>query len=125
MPIMKLKASLTTFNSLLTALVIACAAAPARADRAMECSVVVAAPVADVWKAYTTNDGFASWAVAKADIDLRIGGDMRTHYNPNGVLGDDGTIVNRILAFEPQRMLTIQNTRAPKSFKNAELFQKT
>src|SRR5262245_21869116 len=99
-----------------------CSSAPALADRTLVAEATVSAPVAEVWKAYTTNEGFASWAVAKAEIDLRVGGDMRTHYNPKGVLGDDGTIVNRILAFEPERMLTMQNVKAPKAFKNAELF---
>lgn len=95
------------------------------AERTLVHEAVIAAPVSEVWKAFTTSEGFASWAVAQADIDLRIGGDMRTHYNPNGVLGDEGTIINRIISFEPERMLSIRNVQAPKGFKNAEVFQQT
>ena len=36
----------------------------AQAERTLEHEAVIAAPVADVWKAWTTNEGFASWAVA-------------------------------------------------------------
>jgi uncharacterized protein YndB with AHSA1/START domain len=106
--------------------IIACATTwPAHAERTLVHETVVAAPVAEVWNAFTTSEGFASWAVAHAEIDLRIGGDMRTHYKPEGVLGDEGTIINRIISFEPERMLSIQNVQAPKAFKNAELFQQT
>ena len=42
-----------------------------------------------------------------------------------GVIGDKNTIINQILAFEPQRMLSIRNTKAPEGFPHAELFNKT
>jgi uncharacterized protein YndB with AHSA1/START domain len=93
------------------------------ADRTLEHEATVDAPVADVWDAFTTNEGFESWAVAHAEIDLRVGGDMRTSYNPQSTLHDEHTIVNRILSLEPQRMLSIRNVQAPAGFKNAELFQ--
>lgn len=120
MPVFVRRLTLMLFPTIVMVL-----SAKAFVDRTLSHEATVAAPVAEVWKAYTTSDGFASWAVAKAEIDLRVGGDMRAHYNPNGVLGDDGTIVNRIMAFDPERMLAIQNVKAPKAFKNVELFQQT
>ena len=33
---------------------------------------IVAAPVAQVWAAYTTQAGLESWMVAHAEIDLRV-----------------------------------------------------
>lgn len=95
------------------------------ASRTLEHQATIDAPIADVWNAWTTDEGFASWAVAKAKIDLRIGGDMRTSYNAQSTLDDEHTIINRIISFEPQRMLSIQNVKAPAGFKNAELFQNT
>ena len=95
------------------------------ASRTLEHQATVDAPIADVWNAWTTDEGFASWAVAKAKIDLRIGGDMRTSYNAQSTLEDEHTIINRIISFEPQRMLSIQNVKAPAGFKNAEMFQNT
>ncbi|HKQ46483.1 MAG TPA: SRPBCC domain-containing protein [Phycisphaerae bacterium] len=77
---------------------------------------VVDAPVADVWEAFTTRKGVESWMVAHGEVDLRIGGKMRTHYDPKGVLGDENTIENTILSFEPMRMLSIKATKCPANF---------
>lgn len=77
---------------------------------------IIDAPVAEVWKALTTKEGMESWMVAHAEIDLRVGGKMRTHYDPKGVLGDENTIENTILSYEPLRMLSIKATKPPASF---------
>jgi uncharacterized protein YndB with AHSA1/START domain len=76
----------------------------------------VNAPVAEVWRIFTTAEGFKATGVAQADVDLRIGGAIRSHYDPKGSLGDPGTIVNEILAYEPERMLTIRIKQAPAGF---------
>lgn len=98
---------------------------PAHAERTLVHEAVIPAPPADVWNAFATSEGLRSWMSPHADIDLRIGGEMRTNYQPEGVIGDKSTIVNQVLAFEPQRMLTIRNTRAPEGFPHADLFQQT
>ena len=77
---------------------------------------LVHAPVADVWKAYATKEGQEAWMVAHADVDMRVGGKMRAHYDPQGVLGDPGTIVNEVMAFEPERMAAIRVAQAPQNF---------
>ena len=76
----------------------------------------IAAPVDAVWAAFTTKEGQESWNVAHADIDLKIGGKMRTHYDPAGIIGDPNTIENTILCFEPRRMLSIQVQNSPEKF---------
>jgi uncharacterized protein YndB with AHSA1/START domain len=76
----------------------------------------VAAPVADVWAALTTREGQESWNVAHADIELKLGGKMRTHYNPAGQIGDPNTIENIILSFEPRRLLVLQVQNPPEKF---------
>jgi uncharacterized protein YndB with AHSA1/START domain len=82
---------------------------------------IVNAPPVEVWKAWTTSEGLQSWLAPHADIDLRIGGLMRTNYSAAGKLDDAESIANRVLAFEPERMLTIQVAKTPESFpfKNA------
>src|SRR5688572_21900248 len=99
---------------------IAFAATPARAaDEAQGpqvTEVVIDAPVAEVWKAFTTSEGWKLLGVAQADVDFRVGGKIRTHYEADGVLGDEGSIENTILAFEPERMLAFRATKAPKGF---------
>ena len=77
---------------------------------------VVSAPVAEVWTAFTTGAGLRSWMAPHADIDLRVDGLMRAHYKPDGTLGDGSTIVNKVLSFEPQRMLSIRVAKAPDDF---------
>lgn len=111
--------------STIVAYAIVCMTSSAFAQRTLEHETIIDAPTAEVWAAWTTNEGFTSWAVAKAEIDLRIGGDMRTSYNPQSTLDDEHTIINRIISYEPQRMLSIKNVQASRNFKNAELFADT
>lgn len=95
------------------------------AQRTLEHDAVIHAPIENVWHAFTTSHGLKALGVAQAEVDLRVGGHMKTHYDPEGVLGDPHTIVNEILAFEPLRMLAIRNIKAPEGFLNAEQFQST
>jgi len=104
------------------------AAKPAPAPVNLDTSPIVAegmvnAPPAEVWRVFTTGEGFKSLGPAKADVDLRVGGLIRAHYKPDGVLGDAGTIQNRILAFEPQRMLTIQIDSPPAGFPFMDVYK--
>jgi uncharacterized protein YndB with AHSA1/START domain len=82
---------------------------------------MIHAPVDAVWAALTTKRGLESWNVAHAEIDLKIGGKMLTHYDAAGRIGDPNTIENTILCFEPRRMLAIQVLSPPEKFpfKNA------
>lgn len=84
---------------------------------------IVDAPLAEVWKAWTTQEGIESWMVAHAQIDLRIGGKMLTHYDPQGTLGDPNTIENTILSFEPNRMFSIRATNPPEKFPFKEVLK--
>lgn len=77
---------------------------------------IVNAPVADVWKAMTTKEGVESWMVAHAEIELRPGGRMLTHYNKDGVIGDPGTIENIVLSLEPERVFSIKVGKPPEGF---------
>jgi uncharacterized protein YndB with AHSA1/START domain len=76
----------------------------------------VNAPVAEVWRLFTTSEGFLASGAAKAEVRLAVGGEIRSHYDPKGTLGDTETIVNEILAYEPERMLAMRIKQAPASF---------
>ncbi len=78
------------------------------------------ASLRDVWEAFTTAEGFKKLGVAHCDVDMRVGGLIRTHYNPKGVLGDEGTIHNEILAWEPLRMLAFRIHKPPQNFPFSE-----
>ncbi|MGE5213405.1 MAG: SRPBCC domain-containing protein, partial [Nitrospirota bacterium] len=45
---------------------------------------LVNAPLEQVWAAFTTKAGLESWMVAHAEIELKIGGRMKTQYDPKG-----------------------------------------
>ncbi len=69
---------------------------------------IVNVPVDSVWNAYTTARGMQAWAAAKASIDLRLNGTIKTNYNKEGQIGDAGTITLHIINYVPFRLLTLQ-----------------
>ena len=91
-------------------------AIPTKASDSIVTEGVVSAPVTAVWNAWATTAGLKSWLAPHAEIDLRIDGLMRSNYDPRGSLGDSGTIENRVLAYEPERMLSIKVAKAPEKF---------
>ena len=92
-------------------------APPAHAELApLVTEAIINAPVSEVWRLFTTREGLESWMVAHAEIELKVGGLMRTQYDPKGALGDPNTIVNEVLSFEPERMLSIRVQQAPANF---------
>jgi uncharacterized protein YndB with AHSA1/START domain len=102
-------------------LAIACAPLPAvaaspREDKRLVHEGVVAAAVGEVWAAFTTGKGQESWLAAHSEVELKVGGRMRTHYDPKGVIGDPKTIENEIICYDPERMLSIKVTKAPEGF---------
>jgi uncharacterized protein YndB with AHSA1/START domain len=54
--------------------------------------------------------------VAQADIEMKIGGLWKTKYGKEGTLGDDRTIVNEVLAYDPGRMFVLRIHTPPKGF---------
>jgi len=71
-------------------------------------SFVVNVPLDSVWNAYTTKKGWESWATAKAEIDFKINGVIKTNYNKDGEIGDETTITLHVVNYIPHRMLTLQ-----------------
>ena len=86
---------------------------------------IINAPVSEVWRVLTTPDGWRLMGVAHVEIDLAIGGEIRSHYDPAGALGDPNTIVNEILAYDPGRMLAIRVKQAPASFEHRDAVDAT
>jgi uncharacterized protein YndB with AHSA1/START domain len=95
-----------------------------RADdgsRILRQEVIVDAPLDEVWRVFTTKEGWESFAVPFALVDLRVGGIIETSYDPAAEPGDPANIRNRILSFLPRRMLSIQAVQAPPDFAHADL----
>lgn len=94
-------------------------------DRAIRLSIVIPAAATQCFDAFATTDGFQSWAVPVARIDLRVGGVIESSYNPDAKLGDRDNIKNEIVGYIPGELLVLKNVQAPRDFVDSELFQKT
>lgn len=94
-------------------------------DRAIRLSIVVSATPAQCFAAFATTEGFRSWAVPVARVDLRVGGMIESSYDPKAKLGDADNIKNEIVTFIPDELIVLKNVQAPRGFADPDLFQKT
>jgi uncharacterized protein YndB with AHSA1/START domain len=97
-------------------LLVALAIAPSVMAKTLVVEGVIDAPPAVAWNLFTSKEGMETWLAPHVEIDLRVGGAMRVHYDPNGTIGDPKTITNTILAFDPERMFAIKATGLPEGF---------
>ena len=91
-------------------------------DRVLQLTVVVKATPAQVWRAFTTGEGYREWVAPVAQIDLAVDGMIEASYSASAKMGDPDNIKNRIVAYVPERMLSIRNVQAPKQLPYRELF---
>jgi len=75
--------------------------------------VRISVPIEKVWVAYTTKQGWESWAVPMAEVNWKVGGLIRTRYDTKGKIGEAGTIVNHIVNYVPMRLITLQAELSP------------
>jgi uncharacterized protein YndB with AHSA1/START domain len=66
-----------------------------------------------VWEAFSTLEGWKSWGVAFAEMDIRPGGTIESSYMPDAEAGDPNNIVHRILAMIPNRLMVMRIEQAP------------
>lgn len=92
------------------------AVSSAQADVPLVHEAIIDAPIERVWPVLSTAEGYTAWGVAKCDVDFRVGGEIRSHYKPDGDLHGESAIVQEILAFEPGRMLAVRVKSVPKGF---------
>jgi uncharacterized protein YndB with AHSA1/START domain len=77
---------------------------------------VVQAPVAEIWRVFSTGEGFTKLGVAKAEMDFRPGGLIKSTYDAAQSLEGEGAIQTEIIAYEPMRMMATRIHRPPKGF---------
>jgi uncharacterized protein YndB with AHSA1/START domain len=97
----------------------------AAAAEPLVAEAIINAPLATVWQAFATREGYASVGVAQAAVDLKMGGLVRVQPDPKGTLGDPGTSVSEIIAYEPQRLLSLRVRQPPAGFPEAAAFANT
>ena len=78
-------------------------------ERILRKEGVIHAGASEIFNCFRTGEGLKKlWGVAHAEVDFKVGGMIRTNYDPAGKIGDDSTIGNAILAYEPDRMLAMR-----------------
>lgn len=75
-------------------------------ERAITKEVVVRAPVAAAWKAWTTSEGIQSFFAPEAVIEPRPDGAFFVHFNPYAQAGMKGADDMRVLAVQENRMVS-------------------
>jgi len=76
------------------------------ADRAIAGEVVVDAPISDVWKAWTTEEGIRSFFAPGCRIELRVDGPYEMFFLQDGEPGQRGGEGVKFLAIQPEKMLS-------------------
>jgi uncharacterized protein YndB with AHSA1/START domain len=97
---------MNTVSMLLAVVVAATPAAFAAEERRIFKEVDVKAPVAEVWKAWTTRAGVESFFAPEAVVEPRPGGAFFVHFNPYAPPGLKGADDMRVLAVQEPRMIS-------------------
>lgn len=87
--------------------------AEAATDDAVVNEAVIDGSADEIWRLITTKRGMESWMVPHAEVDLRVGGFVRTNHAPDGKIGDARTVTNRILALRSKQQLSFQVAEVP------------
>lgn len=112
--------------SWLSILAAAAVALPAQAaERSFQTSATVPAPIATVWQAMTSAEGWKRMGVPFVVMEFRVGGVIESSYTDKAVVGDPNNIKNEVVAYIPGRMLAVKNTQAPKTFPYPKEFATT
>jgi uncharacterized protein YndB with AHSA1/START domain len=82
-------------------------------DRRIEVEAEVNAPVEKVWEAWTTCEGIKTFFAKDCNIDLRVDGAFAMYFAPTAPEGSRGADHARILAIQPNRMLSFSWDAAP------------
>ncbi|MCG8504774.1 MAG: SRPBCC domain-containing protein [Sphingomonadales bacterium] len=76
-------------------------------DRVVKSEIVVPAPVAEVWSAWTTSAGIQSFFARGAKISLDQGGAYEIYFLPDAEEGQRGSEGTHILGYQLHRMLHV------------------
>ncbi len=71
-------------------------------------SIIINTSVDKVWKSYTEPEEWKKWVTPVVEMDFKINGTIKSHYDSTATIGDKGTIVNHILNYIPYRQITMQ-----------------
>lgn len=75
-------------------------------ERAINATVTVTAPIAEVWNAWATQQGVKTFFAPDAVVEPKVGGLYEMHMNPYAAPGEKGADGMRILALQSPIMLS-------------------
>ena len=75
--------------------------------------VEVAAPVAEVWRAWTTSEGATTFFGPQANIELAVGGAYEILFDPELPKGQRGAEGLKVLSYLPEEMLSFEWSAPP------------
>lgn len=106
------------FHLTIVSLVFPAALPAADALKPIDIEITVRAPIAEVWAAWTTNDGAQKWFAPKTNIELRPGGAYEILFSPDKPAGQRGAEDLHVQSYLPQEMLAFE-WNAPPQFAKA------
>jgi uncharacterized protein YndB with AHSA1/START domain len=112
-------------RALFLLLLCACGAAEAADEPSFVHEGVIPAPTDEVWKVFSTSEGYRALGPALAEVDLRVGGTIRSRYRADGELGDAETIENVIIEYRAPVMMALRISKPPASFPFQEAWKST
>ncbi len=77
-------------------------------ERMIRQEVIVSAPLAEVWRAWTTSQGAQAYFAPRANIELAVGGRYELLFNLAGAEGSRGSEGCKVLSFLPMEMLSFE-----------------
>ena len=86
--------------------------------------LVVDAPVASVWQAISTAEGWKSWAAPGAWVPPGAPDIIETSYSPGARPGDASTIRQQVIARVPEVLIVFRTVKAPERFPDFETYSK-
>ncbi|MFN0136422.1 MAG: SRPBCC domain-containing protein, partial [Phycisphaerae bacterium] len=84
----------------------------------IDIDVTVKATPAEVWTAWTTNEGLHTWMSPNTNVECRIGGPFEIYFNAAAPAGERGSDGCKILSYVPGEMLSY-DWNAPPQFAHA------
>ena len=83
------------------------------AEKAIDKQVTVAAPLEQVWAAWTTRAGIVSFFAPDAVVEPRVGGAFHIYIDPGAAPGSRGADDMRFLAVQPMKMVSFDWNAPP------------
>ena len=77
-------------------------------ERVLRIETAVSVLPEQVWNAWTTQQGLSKWIAPVVAVDLKIGGKIRTNYDPKARIGDAGTIELPIINYIEKQLITLK-----------------